>query len=153
MPVCQCPDSGLTAKKRTLSNGVVHWGFQCDTCGKWTSRKKETFDQEPDEEFDESIGNRYWEERRQAVVAEQRARDQAWWDCYNAYLQSPRWQSKRAEILKRDNYICQGCLGYRGVATQVHHLTYSHVGNELAFELISLCDECHEQFHNEGAAW
>jgi hypothetical protein len=28
-----------------------------------------------------------------------------------------------------------------------HHLTYAHLGDELLFELISVCDDCHARLH------
>ena len=33
-------------------------------------------------------------------------------------------------------------------ATQVHHLTYAHLGDELLFELISVCDDCRKRIHH-----
>jgi 5-methylcytosine-specific restriction endonuclease McrA len=35
-------------------------------------------------------------------------------------------------------------------ATQVHHTTYKHVGNEFLWELRAICDECHDRFHEDG---
>jgi hypothetical protein len=31
----------------------------------------------------------------------------------------------------------------------VHHLTYAHVFNEFLFELMAVCDECHDRLHRE----
>ncbi len=58
------------------------------------------------------------------------------------YLKTIEWQEKRDEVLRRDNFTCQSCLKKR--ATQVHHLTYDHFGSEPLFDLISVCDECHQ---------
>lgn len=33
---------------------------------------------------------------------------------------------------------------------EVHHLTYERVGYEMLFDLISVCDPCHEQLHRGG---
>ena len=77
------------------------------------------------------------------VLEEQR--NTVWRDNYNDYMQSPEWREKRKKVLQRDQYLCQGCLRER--ATQVHHLTYDHLGNEPLFELTSICDSCHEQCH------
>lgn len=65
---------------------------------------------------------------------------------YTSYIQSSEWKQRREVILKRDNYLCQGCL--RNPAAQVHHTTYDHLGQEFAFELISLCEPCHKRYHN-----
>jgi 5-methylcytosine-specific restriction endonuclease McrA len=72
-----------------------------------------------------------------------------WGANYAKYLSSAEWQKKRQLILKRDNYICQGCLANN--ATEVHHKTYVNVGNEFCFELISLCDDCHSSIHTKDS--
>jgi hypothetical protein len=64
---------------------------------------------------------------------------------YAAYLRSPGWQRKRMAVLKRDNGICQACLVR--TATEIHHLSYEHLGAEFAFELVSVCAVCHERLH------
>jgi hypothetical protein len=69
------------------------------------------------------------------------ARDAYFWQLYNEYLASPEWKTKRELVLKRDSWICQGCLS--ATAIEVHHRTYKHVGMELLYEPISLCYECH----------
>lgn len=65
-----------------------------------------------------------------------------WLKQHNVYLNTPEWRTKRADVLKRDNYICQACLKER--ATEVHHLNYDHYGKEPLFELISVCKSCHQ---------
>lgn len=82
------------------------------------------------------------EEERRATADERNA---AWWARYNAYLASDVWRAKREEALARDGRVCQGCR--QRLATQVHHRTYDHLGDELLFELISVCDECHAGIH------
>jgi len=67
-------------------------------------------------------------------------------DKYHAYLKTKDWFSKRIKVLKRDNFICQACLENK--ATQVHHLTYDRVFNEPLFDLVSVCDPCHNSIHN-----
>lgn len=70
----------------------------------------------------------------------------AWWAKYEIYLRSREWREKRADVLERDNYRCQARLAHICArrATEVHHITYAHVGNEPMWELRSLCHECHE---------
>lgn len=65
---------------------------------------------------------------------------------YELYLMSDAWKEKRKLALLRDNYLCQGCLKER--ATEVHHTTYNNLHNEFLFELISLCNPCHERYHD-----
>jgi 5-methylcytosine-specific restriction endonuclease McrA len=65
------------------------------------------------------------------------------WQEYKEYLNSDKWKTKRERVLDRDNYLCQACLSAK--ATQVHHLTYSHVFNEPMFDLVSICKRCHDK--------
>lgn len=67
------------------------------------------------------------------------------WAYYNEYLKTQAWQDKRNAVLKRDNYICQGCL--KNKAIHVHHTTYDNIYDELLFQLISLCIDCHSKLY------
>ena len=66
---------------------------------------------------------------------------------YCMYLVSLRWKARRQQRFLRDQGRCQDC-GAR--ATEVHHLTYDRLFEELLSDLISLCRQCnkirHEQF-------
>jgi len=64
---------------------------------------------------------------------------------YDTYIRSERWGAKRAMVLGRCGHKCEGC-GTKP-ATQVYHLTYEHLGDELLFELVGLCKDCHERVH------
>lgn len=66
------------------------------------------------------------------------------YDSYEDYLRSAAWRSRRQRILRRDHFRCRCGLP----AVQVHHLSYSRVGNELDDDLISVCATCHEQIHS-----
>lgn len=74
--------------------------------------------------------------------ANQEREKKEWFDKHNEYLNSMEWKEKRDEVLSRDGYLCQACLKKR--ATQVHHTSYKHWKNEPLYELVSVCDECHE---------
>lgn len=63
---------------------------------------------------------------------------------YYDYLKSDAWFVLRAKVLDRDHHICQACLTNK--ATAVHHLTYQNVFNENAWELVSICKNCHDKF-------
>ena len=69
------------------------------------------------------------------------------WGDYEAYLKTPEWKEKRLKVFKRDKNICQGCL--EKPAEHVHHLTYARIYNELLYDLISLCKDCHSLAHPE----
>lgn len=64
---------------------------------------------------------------------------------YLDYLQSNKWNLKRNEILKRDNYKCKKCM--TNINLQIHHLNYNNLYNESNDELITLCKNCHENEH------
>lgn len=64
---------------------------------------------------------------------------------YSEKLKDPRWQKKRLEILKRDNWTCQNCQSTTKTL-HVHHLKYN--GNPWEAnnnDLQTLCEDCHEQ--------
>jgi hypothetical protein len=64
---------------------------------------------------------------------------------YHNYLLSPEWAQKREAVLERASGRCEGCR--TAEATQVHHLTYEHCGNEFLWELVAICRACHSRFH------
>ena len=70
---------------------------------------------------------------------------------YAQKLRDPRWQKKRLEILKRDEWTCQKCFD-SGSTLAVHHRDYLlntdpwDYPNDL---LITLCEECHDNERTE----
>jgi hypothetical protein len=69
---------------------------------------------------------------------------------YYEKLKSPKWQKKRLEILKRDDWTCQNCLDKESTL-HVHHKVYSEgdpwdINNA---HLITLCESCHKFETNE----
>lgn len=69
-------------------------------------------------------------------------------EAYADYLRSDAWKRRAAKILRRADGICEGCLTNQ--ASEVHHLTYAHIGHEFAFELVALCRACHERIHESA---
>lgn len=154
MSNCSHPRSEI--RRRVLSNGVVtHWR-QCLVCfqvvGTAIKRCDAPADAPP---FDEMARKSYWDQQQQQFneryqeSARRREEEQRqWWRRYNEYLESPEWHRKRELVFARDNRRCQarldGCSIY---ATQVHHLSYRHQFNEPLFELVAICQSCHEQLH------
>lgn len=67
-------------------------------------------------------------------------------DC-KAYMRTAKWRAIRDKVVKREGGLCQGCL--EKPATQVHHLTYDHLGAEFCWELRACCDDCHSRWHAE----
>jgi len=67
---------------------------------------------------------------------------------YIEYLQTPHWIKLRDEHLKRSKYHCQICN--KNGKLNVHHRTYERKGEELYSDLITLCENCHNLFHNNN---
>jgi len=160
---CEHTNKILTLK--TYSNGTTHLRHQCQDCfsavgtqavSKATFTSEElaeipAFDEEKCEAAREKEREEFFAERREAMAtAEQQAeeRDSEWWEAYTTHLNSPAWREIRQKVLQRDGWKCQGCLVAR--ATQVHHMSYKHVGAEFMFELVSLCKPCHDRWHRKG---
>jgi len=90
-----------------------------------------------------------YKEHFESYLAAREQENAEWWNRYNDHLASEKRQRIRKVIFERDAGICRGCL--RRKATQVHHLTYQNVCDEFAFQLVSICEECHQRFHAEAS--
>jgi 5-methylcytosine-specific restriction endonuclease McrA len=64
---------------------------------------------------------------------------------YAEYLESPQWQTRRRAAFERARNACTLCPETR--ALEVHHRTYSHIGNERDEDLVVLCYWCHRKHH------
>lgn len=78
--------------------------------------------------------------RRDAARAE--AFNRLWWAWYADYLKSPIWAERRQLVLYRAGGICEACRA--APATEAHHLTYDNVGQEPLFDLVAVCQSCHQ---------
>ena len=67
---------------------------------------------------------------------------------YIEYLQTPHWIKLRDEHLRRSKYRCQICN--KNGKLNVHHRTYERRGEEDYKDLVTLCEDCHTLFHNQG---
>lgn len=84
-----------------------------------------------------------YERRRLEQERQRAAENEQWREWYRDYLASPAWKTLRAKVLARANGLCEGCMN--APATEVHHMTYAHVGNEFLWELRAICRACHER--------
>lgn len=96
----------------------------------------------PEQERQRAEYERQRQERERQVAAENE-QWQAWYQ--GVYLKSPAWKARREKVMRRADGICEGCLVE--TATEVHHLTYKHVGDEFLWELRAICRSCHERLH------
>ncbi len=72
---------------------------------------------------------------------------------YEAYLQTPEWQMKRLERLKMDDFRCARCGADKNVSVlHIHHTSYERwpYNEDVANDLITLCDRCHRRLHAYG---
>jgi 5-methylcytosine-specific restriction endonuclease McrA len=83
--------------------------------------------------------------RQRAFDEEQARKDREWHAKYDAHLLSDQWVKLRRKVIRRAHGICEGC-GERA-ATQIHHLTYDMLGDEMLFQLVGLCKRCHSKIH------
>jgi hypothetical protein len=148
---CEHPSTELRCK--TATNGVRRYHEQCLRCGDYVRPVKAAEippavrDDAP--AFDQELQDR-WEKKKYADFGRrrddaERAEDARWWQWYSTYLESPAWREKRRLVLARANGTCEGCAAAR--ATQIHHLTYARAGNELLFDLVAVCQPCHQRAH------
>ena len=149
--VCDHPQTALRSKFTKDNREMVR--PQCLVCGRsagaqikkidWPA-EREPWDEEIELQIRERQNKRIDEIELRAFARHQaRMRDRK--GEYSDYLNSPKWKGIRRDVLIRDKYLCQGCL--RNKATQVHHLTYENIYDELMFQLVSVCDACHRKIH------
>lgn len=115
-----------------LSKHYARWAdpFLCKDC------QKAVYTEENGER--DAAHRREWEER------ERRQRELRFMP-YQEFLKTAEWQETRQNALKRARFMCQACSA--GGTLHVHHRTYVRRGAEYASDLIVLCAECHETFH------
>jgi len=134
-------------RARSIRGGTTQHVKQCLECGESYGNPVKQVGTVPffDEDLKETVRARRALEKA-ANVAEKKIQMASE---YAAYRTSAKWKALRDKVLARDEYWCQGCLD--APADVVHHQTYANVGNEFAFELVSLCSSCHTRFHeSEG---
>lgn len=78
-------------------------------------------------------------------------KNRLWWEQYTAYLKTDKWKHLRQQVLERENFMCQGC--HYSKAVHVHHTTYDNLGDELLFQLVALCVQCHNKLHPEKSLY
>lgn len=156
----KCEHKEKALRKRIVKGGGIQYVDQCQGCGRSLSNpisKIKAIElnggNEPDA-FDEEI-LRHWEEGYEGgakkIIGDFKSREEferaEFFSWYNEYLGSPAWEEKRKKVILRANGLCEGCR--ENSPSEVHHLTYEHVGNEFLFELVALCKPCHERIHPE----
>lgn len=75
----------------------------------------------------------------------QEARKSEWHERRSEYQNSPEWHAKRRAVIKRCGNLCEGCRA--APVDHIHHLSYENFGDELLFQLVGLCFNCHARCH------
>ena len=70
---------------------------------------------------------------------------------YAERRQTKEWAILKKRIHHRDRYRCRLC-GRDDVELHVHHCTYANYAQERLEDLITLCSECHHDFHFKSEA-
>lgn len=146
---CDCVEKQI--RRRTYKNNTTHYVYQCLRCGHTVGNSLAKQSLEVHRalanggvpEFDETLADRFNTQAMHQNAAQREARSAEWWAAYHSYMNSPEWHEKRQLVLKRDGWLCKGC-GEK-TAVEVHHLTYEHFGDELLWELVSVCNDCHHR--------
>jgi 5-methylcytosine-specific restriction endonuclease McrA len=71
---------------------------------------------------------------------------------YAEKLQDPRWQRKRLEIMKKDDFKCAYCAS-ENQKLNVHHRYYVSGRDPWLYpdwSLVTLCDSCHKGYHSHS---
>lgn len=141
-----CDHSSREIRRKKVASGAWWYWSQCLRCG--AIERVKTADVPRgltpplvDDNLRESFSRRQIADIQRRQIEVDAAKQQEWWSWYSDYLQSPQWRALRRKVLARDKGRCQGCL--EADATQVHHLTYDRVGNEMLFDLVAMCKNCH----------
>jgi hypothetical protein len=93
-----------------------------------------------------SYNHKYsWEAQAPAYQERRDAERREWFKAHDEYLATPEWWDKREAVMKRADSLCEGCRA--APAVQVHHLSYEHWRDELLWELVAVCLDCHERAH------
>lgn len=162
-----CTHEASEVRRRVTRTNARTFYRQCVQCGRNMGQCATSTLVNPDScpPFDEDINIEWLRERQKRLhelkeqktkeYEEQKAQTEAQIELqriqsrnnYKKYIHSDEWARKRNLVLKRDNYTCQACLINK--ASDIHHRTYENLGNELMWELVSVCRGCHERIHNK----
>ncbi len=146
----ECKHSRLEWRKRFQANTSFLFIRQCLDCGNryGTAEKHSNFTKMPSN-FDEKLYEEGQQVHLKRLQKQHQKEEDDWQSWYSEYLKTSVWKGKRLAVLKRCNLVCEGCS--ENAASEVHHLTYKHAGDELLFELVGLCRKCHEKCHSVEA--
>ncbi len=152
-----CDHSATEYRDRTIAGGGIQRIRQCLNCGKSVGNAKKLDSQVAVSSWDNILVERAEQNRDsvreriyEAALKRTSSLEIEGYADYEEYLRSEKWKQKRTAVLNRDSGICQACLSSE--ADQVHHLTYDRIFDEPLFDLVAICQPCHEQLHKKKIA-
>lgn len=153
----ECIHAHVIPTRFTKSNGTVMVVKQCQDCGqRMGDGKNKDYDLPSLPEFDHELRDQAWKQRQQEWERDRTQRNLAWWIRYDAYLASPEWNKLRRSVIVRDHFLCQNCFRkVTDASAHVHHISYdgyNRTGRSFAFECVTLCRDCHQQYHGHEEA-
>ena len=147
-----CSHDVQELRKREIKNGAISYVKQCVRCGNTSTPIKKVI------ALHQACANEIKE--YDYVMAERwrAAKSHEYQHCYKElapllkteyekYLKSEKWQSKRLQVIAREEDTCEICAEFP--VEEVHHLTYVRLGNENLEDLMGLCFICHKIIHNK----
>ena len=148
---CGCAETRLVFV--ACMGGSKQFRRQCVRCGSYGNNLPHSSltlaERANAPELDNALREEWAEKQRAARVKselEKLTEKPGWWDRYQAYLQTPEWQSKRALRRQVDRGDCQARLrGCEVKGYECHHLSYAHLGDEALWELRTVCGSCHHK--------
>lgn len=152
----ECEHKVTTVAKDYKINGTAMYFHACTRCGEWWQVKGADLTAEQrakaqprDHTRRQAFREAKWDDFKRLRSATYERNLTEWRAWYAEYLRSSQWRELRERVLRRANHTCEGC----GIteATAVHHLTYDRVGNELLFDLVAVCESCHQRAHARTA--
>lgn len=164
----------ISPSKVYKSHGCAEWGGRCKDClsalterveaqlKKEQERQRELYEKQK-EEFSKYISPEYSFNKGMKPYEKVRALERYLLYCekdyetfaekiknldYGDFLRTPYWDAVRCKIRYKYKYRCALCNNSQNL--RVHHKTYKHHGYEWFYleDLILLCDDCHEKFHD-----
>ena len=149
-PVCKHPRTEIRYK--VIADGRKQLCTQCLECGSKTDGSKwlpqAGIDMSKVVAFDECLAETYKAEqnrnRTKKLASERRERHEE----YERYIrESDDWWDIRTKVMQRDDHLCQSCR--ENTAEEVHHKDYTHLYDEVLYDLVAVCRTCHAKIHGK----
>lgn len=160
----ECNHERREFRKLSFERGgkpTFHKVYQCMECGRKIPHGQNNGCWWPHDEGDENLPEfdvgivDAWHEKSSSAIrekienenAQKRSEFRSKHREYEIYINTSQdWQARRAKVLKRAAFTCESCLEAK--ATQVHHLNYDSLFNEVLYDLRAVCRDCHQKIHN-----